>query len=167
MRKVSYNVQLRPQQSDQTCWYAAAKMIIEFHRSRKMQCTVVGGEIGQPQVDIAVARENIGLSISMVSQFASKYGFKTAWICPTGDGVLDLLEKGGPLWYGGVWTKNSSYSGGHAVVITGGTISRIKGCILDINNPWPPNKGAREQWPYARFFSTLSQNEAVPFLYLG
>jgi len=57
----------------------------------------------------------------------------------------------GPIWFAGLFPT------GHAVVITG-----ISDRAISINDPWPPNVGARRQLSLPQFGQILQPLNAGP-----
>ncbi len=164
MSQIYYNVPLIPQNTTHTCWWAAARMIVEFHRNRVRQSTIAGGAVGQPTETATLDRVNQGLNPSRVADFARLANLRTTSISPTPEGLVELLTRVGPLWYGGVVHGYRGYTGSaHAVVITGCVITGSDAEVM-INDPWSPGQGARIYEPFNDFFRNLSANS--PFLHI-
>ena len=162
-----YDVPYVAQQSNQTCWYAAARMIVEYHRNKMRQTTLEGGAIGQDWANKLVADQNNYILWANVETFARQFGFKSIYLCPTSAGLVDLLRYYGPLWYGGDWAMKSTpvqpTASGHVITIRGCTAVGPTGTVY-VNDPWP--KSGPLEIAFDQLFRTLSAVDVVPFLYL-
>lgn len=164
MSEIYYDVPLIPQNTSMTCWWAAARMVVDFHRNRLQQTTTAGGAVGQPNETAIIEGRNTGLQPSRVEDFARAANLRTTSLSPTPSALISLLQQHGPLWYGGVVSGYRGFTGGgHAVVITG-CLANDAGSQVAINDPWQPGQGARLYEPYDEFFSNLSA--AAPFLHI-
>jgi len=158
-----FDVPLIAQGSDETCWYAAARMIIEYYRQQKRQSTIRGGSIGMPEMNKRVFSNNQPINSASVAQFASTYGFSTRYICPSPAGLRSILNECGPLWYGGHWTGKNA---GHVVVITGCAVKGITESTVYLNDPLPVGVGTKTYQEFSSLFHNLEQMIDVPFLYM-
>lgn len=164
MSQIFYNVPLIPQATTLTCWWAAARMIVEYHRNTRQQTTIAGGAVGQPNETAIIESANTALQPSRVEDFARLANLRTTSLSPTPQGLVSLLTQNGPLWYGGVVNGYRGYTGGgHAVVITGCLVNDA-GAQVAINDPWQVNQGARLYEVFDDFFRNLSA--AAPFLHI-
>lgn len=161
-QNVTYNVPLIAQCGNMTCWYAAAQMVVRWHRTTMQQCTIAGGGIDTDAMTGQVCTANQGLNPTNVESFGNRFGLNMTAMSLTRDGMAELLLRVGPLWYGGdVRGYRGAHGGAHAVVLRG-----LQGDSLLINDPWPPNQGTQLQRPYNQFFGRLAARGEVPFLHI-
>jgi hypothetical protein len=164
MSEIFYDVPLIPQNTSLTCWWAAARMIVDYHRQQRQQSTIAGGAVGQPNETAIIDARNQSLQPARVEDFARIANLRTTSLSPTPPALVGLLRSYGPLWYAGVVNGYRGFTGGgHAVVITGCLISPA-GAEVAINDPWQPGQGARLYDPYDEFFRNLGA--AAPFLHI-
>lgn len=164
MSQVYYDVSLIPQNTSDTCWWAAARMIVEFHRGRQRQTTIAGGAVGQPGETLNIESANRRLPFVRFEDFARIANLSVTYLSPTARGLIQLLNQKGPLMYGGVVNGyRGFYGSGHAVVITGCLING-SGAQVAINDPWQVGVGARLYEPYDEFFRNISA--AAPFIHI-
>ena len=172
MDRILHDVRLIPQRTNQTCWYACADMIVEYHREHRQQSTIAGGAIGMPHVDRAVDTANNYIPWRLVESFARQQGFQMLHLSPTPRGLLELLQQHGPLWYGGDWsqpngnTQSGQFASGHVIVITGCHVHGDAAATVYLNDPWPVGTGAQRTIGFERLFNALLARGEVPFLYL-
>jgi Papain-like cysteine protease AvrRpt2 len=164
MSQIFYDVPLIPQATTMTCWWASARMVVEYHRQRLQQSTVAGGAVGQPNETRIIEGANQGINPGRVEDFARLANLQTTSLSPTPEGLVSLLTQYGPLWYGGLVQGYRGFTGGgHAVVITGCLVNPA-GAQVAINDPWQVGQGARLFETFDGFFSNLSA--AAPFLHI-
>ncbi len=162
MATVTYRVPLIPQGGNRTCWYAAAQMIVRWHRDRLQQSTLAGWSIDTAPRTRAVTNANAGLNPAAVVRFGRDHNLRMTCMSVTAEGLARLLESYGPLWYAGTVEGYRGASGGaHAVVITG-----IRNTEILINDPWPVGTGTRLTRSHDVFFQRLRAIGTAPFLHI-
>ena len=128
------------QHKDMACWYASARMVIQWKRKR---LRVELPDHPDPSQVKEVANwevNNAGITNPQVIRLAQMLGLRSLPPqCPTPALILDLLKKYGPLWTNG---KR------HIVVIGG--VDEVTGDLL-IYDPWPPGLGKIE-WRKFRWY---------------
>ena len=110
-RSVNWDeVELIPQPTDQTCWAAAAAMIIGWRDRVSLTPETVAQICSRSTVQglSAYDREAFAAEIGLQTEPPQSYSI---------DGFYDLLTYNGPLWVSKIPTSGST--GGHAVVVTG------------------------------------------------
>lgn len=143
MAAIKYSVGLIPQESSNTCWYAAARMLVSWYREKTRQTTFAGGAVGEPDVTNAVNVYNRPMIPSEVSSFAERCGLRMAHFELTSGIALDLLRSYGPFIYGGRYNgyRELRGSAGHCVVVTGIRIDDV--VEIAVNDPLPILRGTR------------------------
>lgn len=164
MSNVFYNVPLIPQTTTRTCWWSAARMVVDYHRQRTQQSTVAGGAVGRPSETASIESNNMGLDPTRVEDFARLAQLQITSLSPTPERLVSLLTQKGPLWYGGMVQGYRGYTGSshHVVVITGCIITGSNAEVC-INDPWEVGVGARLYEPFNDVFGNL--RAAAPFLH--
>lgn len=126
------DVQLIPQPTDQTCWAAAAAMVIGWRDRVSLSPETLA--------QICSRSTLAGLSPYERETFAAEIGLETE---PpqsySADGFFDLLSQVGPLWVSKVATAETRQ--GHAVVVTG-MYSDGGNDYVRIADPWDRVVGA-------------------------
>jgi len=130
---------LIPQRYDNSCWYACARMILNWKDNRQQGvCTDNPEELdGLSQT---MMRINSPIFNNQILSFARRLDF--SYLPPTGvtlGQVGNMLRMYGPLWLCG---------DGHIVVIAG-----IDGDSLKVYDPSPVNIGNVDWWPFDVMFS--------------
>jgi len=151
-------VPLLPQTQSLSCWYASARMIVQWRRELCQQ--TFADEPAPDELPWAVSRQiaNNGLQLVEMVHYASLLGFRTVPPqTPTLGGIEQWLRSYGPLWTAGLKvTATASY--GHVVVIVGVTGSQIL-----IHDPEPVNVGSRVWRPTSWLTTTLSlATQSIP-----
>ena len=120
------DVELIPQPTDQTCWAAAAAMIIGWRDQVSLMPETVASICSRSTVE--------GLSPYDRATFATEIGLKAE--PPQSysvDGFYDLLTNRGPLWVSKI--AGGGATSGHAVVVTG-MYSEGDQSYVRIADPW-------------------------------
>ena len=120
-------VQLIPQPTDQSCWAAAAAMVLGWKQ---------GGRLTADQIATICHRSTAaGLPSDDNAAFAREMGLTAApSVCWTEDGFRDLIASKGPLWVSQKPTANAPLSF-HAIVVTG-MYNDGFGTFVRIMDPW-------------------------------
>jgi hypothetical protein len=172
IHRVEYNVALIPQCRGDTCWYAAAQMIVRWARSGNRP---VDTELFTPNpkgggfIDTAEANElacdpaktwELGTEdAETIKKFAEEANLRWTVVKNfTRARIALLLSAHGPLWYSGKFEGAPADAQGHAVVITA-----IRHNTLAINDPL--DKGSRLYPPFDAFFEALQGQPGVPLLH--
>jgi ABC-type bacteriocin/lantibiotic exporter with double-glycine peptidase domain len=119
------------QHRNMACWYASARMVIQWKR-RHLRATLIRNP-DPSQVKVAVGWEvsDLGVTNPQIIQLAQLLGLRAIpAMTPTLKYVRELLQRYGPLW-----TNGKS----HIVVIGG--VDEASGRLL-VYDPWPPGIGA-------------------------
>ena len=165
MATVIYPVPLIPQCGQNTCWYAAAQMIVAYRRGLRGQqspWTVIGTDRLTGIVCQGDQRLDLGNPQS-VRDFARHASFRAINQWPQSAASLaHLLTAHGPLWYCGAAQGYRGLSGDHVLVIAG-----IDNDVLNLNDPWEPNVGWQGQYGVANFLRNLPQVASTPLLAYG
>lgn len=164
MSVVFYDVPMIPQNTNNTCWYACCRMIVEYHRQSRQQSTIAGGEVGQSSVTATVEANDSRLAWESFEQLARMANLRTTYLSPTAEGLASLLVQKGPLIYSGVTNGYRGFTGpGHSVVITGCVVNGNNGSVK-INDPWEIGIGARLSENFNDFFSNIEAR--APFIHI-
>jgi hypothetical protein len=154
-------VPLIPQDLNMACWYASARMLIEWRQAKVRACE---GAHPNPEHVPAIVKQysgNTGLFPSQISSLAKILGMREVPpSSPTPDAISSWLAAFGPLWFAGCWPSL------HATVVTG-----ISSAGIHLNDPWPVNSGKRHIITLDRFAEILQPmnsgaNLASNLLYL-
>jgi hypothetical protein len=151
---IQYKVALLPQQTQHTCWYASARMVLDW--CGKLHSVKVADEIKSAvQNDTPMnidrrAMQLVGTSLGLSDHVLF------AWHT-SADGLLYLLKHlNSPLWYmGRNHGFNASWGDGHVVVITG-----FDGKFVYDNDPWVVKQGKRGSMQLNDFCNRLSPPSA-------
>lgn len=164
MARVIYRVPLVPQCGTLTCWYAAAQMITRWNRRHLRGNPRAGADIDTSAVTSTVCGGNIYINLltpGAVATFARGANLRTTYQSLTPDGLAQLLNTCGPLWYGGrVRGYRGVNRGAHVVVITG-----INNDAVYINDPFPPNIGGQFTMDHTTLFQQLQSDGSIPILH--
>ncbi len=155
MSIVFHNVPMIPQNTQNTCWWAAARMVVQYHRESRQQTTIAGGVIGQAEANAFIDNNDRVLDPAKAEDLARLANMRTTSLSPTPEGLVGLLIMYGPLWYGGVVEGYRGFHNAkHAVVITGcSTLGSVP--TVNINDPWEIGIGAKLTETFNDFFSNL------------
>jgi ABC-type bacteriocin/lantibiotic exporter with double-glycine peptidase domain len=119
---------LIPQTKEWSCWYASARMLIQWRRDRTRSCE---RDIIDPADDEAACKlrdDNTGIANKQIVAFARRLGLVAVPpMSPTPGAIEDWLKRYGPLWVNG---KR------HIVVIAG-----IKDLDVYVYDPAPVDQG--------------------------
>ena len=125
-------MQLIPQTMQMACWYASARMVIQWRRNRMQACEE---NIEDPSEDPMLEqwkKRDAGITDVQIVTLAKRLGLELVPpICPTLGALESWLKTYGPLWTNG--TR-------HITVIAG-----IREMDVQVYDPWPPNQG-RIDW---------------------
>jgi hypothetical protein len=125
------------QHKTMACWYASARMLIQWKRHQARATFADHPDPSQVAVTIAWEVSNAGVTNPQVIQLAQTLGLKTVPpMTPSLKMIRDLLQRHGPLW-----TNGKS----HIVVIGG--VDEVMGSVL-VFDPWPPGQGTIEWRPF-------------------
>jgi ABC-type bacteriocin/lantibiotic exporter with double-glycine peptidase domain len=125
-QSISYSVPLIPQPNSTSCWAAAMAMVVSYWQRASVSPASIASAVGL-HLDSCYGWD-------VLYDAANYWGFRAIpSACYIGPAWVGFLSRYGPLWL--VETGAPS----HAVVLTGGD-----GASFSVNNPWPPNIGARE-----------------------
>ena len=164
MSIIMHDVPLIPQNTSNTCWYACCRMIVEYHRNKRQQTTIAGGEVGQPQVTATVEANDGRLAWENFDELARQANLRTTALSPTPEGLASLLVQKGPLIYSGITNGYRGYTGaGHSVVIKGCVTSENSATVY-ILDPWEIGIGARITENFNDFFSNIRAE--APFIHI-
>ena len=164
MSVIFHDVPLIPQNTSNTCWYACCRMIVEYHRQKRQQSTIAGGEVGQANVTATVEGNNTRLAWENFDALARQANLRTTYLSPTPEGLVSLLVQKGPLIYSGITNGYRGYTGaGHSVVIKG-CAANAASATVHILDPWEIGIGARISESFNDFFNNI-QAEA-PFIHI-
>ncbi len=124
-------MKLIPQRLNMSCWYASAKMIINWQMGR---CRQSFNDLVPPELDAqcrALRGADAGITNPVIVQMAVRLGLKQVPpMSETSSDIESLLRGRGPLWVNG---------DRHIVVIAGVDGDRVK-----VYDPWPPDQGKIE-----------------------
>ncbi|MCC9604140.1 LysM peptidoglycan-binding domain-containing protein [Stieleria sp. JC731] len=128
------DMKLIPQQMGWSCWYASARMLIQWQMNRCQQSFV---DMIPPELDRRcqqIRDADQGITNPAILQMARRLGLRQEpQISPssnTSAEIETMLRIHGPLWVNG---------DAHIVVIAG-----IDGDRVKVYDPWPPRRGAIE-----------------------
>lgn len=172
IHRVEYNVPLIPQCRADTCWYAAAQMIVRWARNGNRPVETVlstanprgGGVIDTPEAnklacDPAQTWELGTEDAETIKRFAEEFSLHWTVVKNfTRYRIALLLSAHGPLWYSGKFEGAPDDAQGHAVVITA-----IRHNTLAVNDPW--DEGSRLYPSFDSFFKALKGQAGVPLLH--
>jgi hypothetical protein len=164
MATVTYTVPLIAQCGGNTCWYAAAQMIVAYRRASGG--TAPWTVIGRPHLTGQVCSRDQALNLDSpqyIAQFAQNAGLRMIRQWPqSADSMAHLLSAHGPLWYCGTAGGYRGLSGDHVIVITG-----IRDTVACINDPWPVNTGWQGEYGFDNLRRNLPQVAFAPLLAYG
>ena len=130
-------MKLIPQRLRMSCWYASARMLINWRQNRA-QASIFG--LVPPELDAKckeIRDDNRGINNTKIISMAQRIGLKVIPpMTPTADQIYDWLKEYGPLWVNGHK---------HIVVIAGIRWLPILGWELQVYDPAPRNVG-RVEW---------------------
>jgi ABC-type bacteriocin/lantibiotic exporter with double-glycine peptidase domain len=121
-------MRLIPQTMQMACWYASARMVIQWRRNRMKACEV---NLEDPSEDPMLEqwkKKDAGISDDQIVTLAKRLGLE---LVPPMSPSLGALES----WlktYGPLWTNGTQ----HITVIAG-----IRGMAVLVYDPWPPKRG--------------------------
>lgn len=123
-------MRLLPQRLDMACWYASARMLLNWRESKRRQQSLMNA----PELDANSRRirdANNGIVNQQILNLALRLGLKAVPPqTPTPEAIGMWLRTYGPLWVNG---------SRHIVVIAG-----IDGNKVKVYDPWPVNVGKVE-----------------------
>lgn len=122
-----FGMRLLPQRLDMSCWYASARMLLNWREStRRQQSLLIPPELDAESRKIRDA--NNGIVNQQILGLARRLGLKAVPpMSPTPEAIGNWLRTYGPLWVNGRQ---------HIVVIAGIDGNRVK-----VYDPWPVNTG--------------------------
>jgi hypothetical protein len=127
------DVKLIPQDKNNSCWYASAKMLVQWKRN-KTQSTI-GRDPSELQSTSDLYRKDEGITDQRIAQLAQELGLRVVPpMTPTPKAIFQWLGRYGPLWVNGI---------SHITVIAGINLSPAEFCLL-VYDPLPENKGSIE-----------------------
>jgi ABC-type bacteriocin/lantibiotic exporter with double-glycine peptidase domain len=122
------NMTLIPQELNMSCWYASARMLIQWKMETYQACFA---DLVPPELDAEcrqIRDDDGGLQNNQILAMAKRLGLVAVPpLCPSREAISSWLKSYGPLWVNGKT---------HIVVIAG-----INSTQLLVYDPWPPNKG--------------------------
>ena len=125
------NLRLIVQHKDMACWYASARMLIQWKRHQVRATLRDHPDPAQVNLTVGWEVNNRGVTNPQIIQLAQTLGLKTVPpMSPTLGTIRELLHRYGPLW-----TNGKSH-----IVVVGGIDEAARGSLL-IYDPWPPGKG--------------------------
>ena len=158
------NMVLIPQDNNNACWYASARMVVEWRRNAdQLSSSRLRSPEQVPQF-AAVHAANDGLQWAQMREFARQLGLRPL---PLVSPSSDLLQRWF-MWYGPVWTDGVPVDAtgaivgrGHVVVLAGvrTTTSGGENFQILVYDPWPPNVGD-VRWRPASHLSIISSGVA-------
>jgi hypothetical protein len=157
-------MRLIPQDRTNACWYASARMVVEWRRESEQQTRLDQRSPAEvPQLE-AIHRANEGLPWVEMRAFAQQLGLTPLPLCtPTPQTLRDWLHTHGPIWTDGVPVDATGniVGTGHVVVLAGIRPSSTAGEHFDllIYDPWPPNLGD-VRWRPASHLSLIQSGVA-------
>lgn len=135
------DVPLIPQALNMACWYASAKMLVAWRQNQVRACEFAHPDPSEVPTLEAGFVANDGLTTDKIVDLAKSLGLQAVSpMCPSPGTIATMLQTYGPLWFAGL------HPSGHVVVITG-----ICADVIDINDPWPPNRGTVRRIALSRF----------------
>jgi hypothetical protein len=126
-------VPLIPQTLNMACWYASAKMLIQWRRESKQMTEAGLLDPSEDPPSVAQWKANNGISDAFILTLCADLGLQA--VPPqtaTLEGIGYWLHHYGPLWVNG---------SSHITVIAGVDIKRSR---VYIHDPWPVNTGKKE-----------------------
>lgn len=139
-------VVLIPQDNNNACWYASARMVVEWRRECEQQTRMdLRAPQDVPQVE-AIHKASDGLLWAQMRNFAQQLGLTPLPLCtPAPQLLANWLQTYGPIWTDGVPVDANGHivGTGHVVVLAGirQAIIPNESYELLIYDPWPPNVG--------------------------
>lgn len=143
------NLVLIPQDKSMACWFASARMLIEWRRNTLQMSEINLLDPTQVPQYMHMYLSNDGIPWALIRQFARDLGLVSLpLMSPTSETILHWLYNYGPIWVDG-----SNVSGdGHVVVVGGIAMNPNRILILD---PAPLNVGKRRWHPMSHLASIL------------
>lgn len=127
------NVPLIPQTQNMACWYASARMLVQWRREKTQSTEISIVDPSEDPPSVARFRANNGLTDAQILPLAKALGLVLIPPqCPSPEALQQWLSSYGPLW-----TNGST----HITVIVGVDLSDN---TLFIHNPWPVGSGKKE-----------------------
>ncbi|MDO3720165.1 papain-like cysteine protease family protein [Marinobacter sp. chi1] len=122
-----FGMRLLPQRLDMACWYASARMLLNWRESQSRQQSLM--KVPELDAESKKLREaNNGIINPQILKLAKRLGLKAVPPqTPTPHAIGLWLRSYGPLWVNG---RN------HIVVIAGIDRNKVK-----VYDPWPLNVG--------------------------
>ena len=167
---IQYNVPLIPQCRKDTCWYAAAQMIVRWGRhNQPLERDYTanpkgGGAIDTPAANEFVCNPTTALALgtedaAQIKNFAKEFNLRWTPVDTfTRHRIRLMLGYNGPLWYSGKFAGADPSAEGHAVAIVG-----LRHNTLVVNDPW--EDGSRIYPDFDRFFKAIVGARGVPVLH--
>jgi hypothetical protein len=120
---------LIPQDTNSSCWYASAQMLVQWKSDKLQMCLA---DLIPPEFDAECRKikdGGKGILNPQIIPMAKRLGLRAVPpLCPSQETVRQWLITHGPLWVNGK---------SHIVVIAG-----IKdNFMVKVYDPWPPNTG--------------------------
>ena len=142
---IRYDVQLVPQETDVSCWGAAAAMIVGWRDGISISSANIADSLGYG-IEFAGCPGGLPLDDTKMMEQWGLVAEAPQTLTP--EGFAQLLEQYGPLYV------VTAEPGTHARVVTGmsgdGTAD---GTTLFINDPWEPNVGSQYTETYNEFLN--------------
>jgi hypothetical protein len=136
------DMQMIPQDKDNGCWFASAKMVIRWKMNKYPISMLMDPDDVAYSTDLY--RKDEGITDGRIAQLAKELGLRTIPpMSPNPKAMYDWITRYGPLWVNGI---------GHITVIAGINASKSDYSFL-VYDPLPVDKGSIE-WRDARQWYT-------------
>lgn len=139
------NMTLIAQDKKNSCWYASARMLVQWRRNNSQSTTGPDpSELPIYSNTSDLYRKDEGITDERIVQLAQELGLRAVPpMTPTPTAIFQWLGRYGPLWVNGI---------GHITVIAGIDLSPTKFSLL-VYDPLPEGKGSIE-WRDAKKWYT-------------
>ena len=146
------DMNLIPQDQSNACWYASARMVVEWKRSTERMTRPDLLAPGEEPILAAIHKANNGLQWAQMRTFAQQLGLRPLPLgTPTPKTLENWLRTYGPIWTDGVPVNAAGVvvGHGHVVVLAGIRPASVpsENYELLIYDPWPPGiHGGNVRW---------------------
>lgn len=149
---------LIPQEDNMSCWYASARMLIQWKMDKYQVCFA---DLVPPELDtqcVQIRDAQTGLLNNQILKMAKRLGLEAVPpVSPSPEAISRWLKSYGPLWVNGK---------SHIVVIAGVTATQVL-----VYDPWPPKKGkidwrSLEEWYVGSSASSRDTGRDVEAVFL-
>jgi len=126
-KSVSYPVPGLSQPDSNLCWWTCFKMLTLYHRNQGVSVSRLQSVETHAKA-MSIYTQNEGTSTEEIEEIAVDLGFSVVEATLTGHGLLNLMERNGPVMYCGYWPSGE---GGHCIILTG-----TDGNYIALNDQW-------------------------------